>query len=192
MLTDDEKYKKHQDRIQEFYSKYPLCFPKPPYCGFSCGEGWFGPLNELCSKIEQILTRLPEDERGFQVAQVKEKFGGLRFYIDGPKNKEAYDDIQVLIGNAESACYKLCEDCGNPGTRRNSGWIKVRCDDCEKEYYRQRRLQERESIISSRAQESMGDWKSYYDLPKEDKDRLLKEAEKQLLNEGGIKPIDQY
>lgn len=193
-MLNDEDYKKHQQRIQEeFYDAFPLCFPKPPYCGFSCGEGWFGPLKELCKQIEPILAELPEKERHFQVAQVKEKFGGLRFYTDGPKNKEAYKKIQKLVSVAESECSKLCEDCGAVGTRRNEGWIKMRCDECEKKHQRQRRIDERKYIIIRRAQKNMDDdWEKWSDLSKEEKAMLLQEAEEQLLSEGGIRPIEKY
>lgn len=186
-------HEEYQKKIKEFYDSYPLCFPKPPYCGFSCGEGWFGPLKNLCDQIESILIELPEEERRFQVAQVKEKFGGLRFYTDGPKNKEAYDKIQELIKVAERECAVLCEDCGSFGTRRNEGWIKMRCDDCEKEYQRQRRIDERRYIITRRAQKNMNDdWKAYGELSKEERERLHQEAEEQLISEGGIRTLDKY
>jgi hypothetical protein len=45
--------------------------------GFECGDGWYNLLIELCEKIE-CLT----EGTSLQVVavQVKEKFGGLRFY----------------------------------------------------------------------------------------------------------------
>jgi len=60
--------------------------------GFSCGDGWFSILTELSEKIDAI------DKKNVVVAdQVKEKFGGLRFYyhIDG-KNQN-YDSIRFKI-----------------------------------------------------------------------------------------------
>ena len=56
-------------------------------------------------------------------SQVKEKFGGLRFYTNG------YTDvIQGMISMAESMSYRTCEVCGNPGRSNNYGWISTLCD----------------------------------------------------------------
>ena len=57
------------------------------------------------------------------VAQVKEKFGGLRFYI-GAGSDEVYDKIN----EAENKSYSLCEECGQPGKVRHGGWLKTLCD----------------------------------------------------------------
>ena len=58
------------------------------------------------------------------VYQVKEKFGGLRFYI-GESNKK----IDDLISAAEDASYKICDVCGAPGTLRGDKWLRTRCDE---------------------------------------------------------------
>lgn len=116
----------------QFFDAFPLCFPKPPYYGFYVGEGWWPIIKELCSNIESILSELPEKK--FCVEQVKEKFGGLRFYVTHIKDSEANEKIDSLIKEAESKCYKICEECGNAGTIRGKGWVKVRCDCCEEKY----------------------------------------------------------
>lgn len=59
------------------------------------------------------------------VAQVKEKFGGLRFYI-GSGDSKIWDRIQ----EAENESYRTCEDCGDLGKPRRGGWIKTLCDKC--------------------------------------------------------------
>lgn len=60
--------------------------------------------------------------------QVKEKYGTLRFYVN-------YEDgyIRGLISMAESMSGRTCEVCGNPGTRRDGGWIQTLCDEHAKE-----------------------------------------------------------
>ena len=56
-------------------------------------------------------------------SQVKEKFGGLRFYTNG------YTDVvQGMISMAESMSYRTCEVCGSPGRSNNYGWISTLCD----------------------------------------------------------------
>lgn len=56
--------------------------------------------------------------------QVKEKFGGLRFYYEGGD-----DTISEYVAMAEAMSYITCEECGAPGSRSDGGWIKVVCRD---------------------------------------------------------------
>jgi hypothetical protein len=71
---------------------------------------------------------LPEEVRGdVYCAQVKEKFGSLRLYMN---NETPY--ISGAIAMAESMSGHICEVCGEPGQRRSGGWIRTLCDDCEK------------------------------------------------------------
>lgn len=79
------------------------------------GEGWH-PL------LEEIYARLLGNA---YVTQVKEKYGGLRFYVD-------YTDgaTQNFIWNIEEKSYTVCEFCGAPGEPRKGGWIKTLCDKC--------------------------------------------------------------
>jgi hypothetical protein len=62
------------------------------------------------------------------VAQIKEKFGGLRFYYDGGD-----EYISGLVSMAESWATCSCETCGTPGERREGGWIRTLCDTHETE-----------------------------------------------------------
>ena len=61
-----------------------------------------------------------------QITQIKEKFGGLRFYCEG-----ADDNIYGMIDMAEGMSVRICEVCGKPGkmTKSNTNWIHVACDE---------------------------------------------------------------
>lgn len=66
------------------------------------------------------------DEKASQVpvaSQVKEKFGGLRFYVNS-----ATDNQYALISFAESMSYRTCETCGAPGKTYTDGWHTTLCD----------------------------------------------------------------
>jgi hypothetical protein len=56
------------------------------------------------------------------VEQVKEKFGSLSFYYTGGDNT-----IDGMVRMAESMSEVSCEECGAPGKRNHSGWLRVRC-----------------------------------------------------------------
>ena len=93
--------------------------------GFVHGDGWFDLLWQLCERLEPIV-RAAERESGrpFEVLQVKEKFGGLRVYMN-----ISNDAISALIENAELESTQTCEVCGKPRTRRGEGWNTTRCDN---------------------------------------------------------------
>jgi hypothetical protein len=59
-----------------------------------------------------------------KVTQVKEKFGGLRFYYDGG---DVY--IAGLVLMAEQWAIHTCEECGQRGHNRTDlSWHKTLCD----------------------------------------------------------------
>jgi len=109
---------------------------------FGCehGDGWFNLLWRLCEDLEPLVAKY-EKQTGhrFQVVQVKEKFGGLRFYV-----ANANDVIRQRIELAELESLKSCELCGKPGRRRIDGWINVLCDEMptEEQHLAQRRRNE--------------------------------------------------
>ena len=85
------------------------------YC--SCGDGWLQMIHDLISE----LIAAGWDK---QICQIKEKFGGLRFYINAGS-----DEVWTIISNYESLSYKVCETCGEQGELRNDiGWYRTLCD----------------------------------------------------------------
>jgi hypothetical protein len=72
------------------------------------------------------LKRLRWDPyTGFKVDQVKEKFGGLRYYTDSGNSR-----IDGFIRLAERLADVTCEECGKHGKERPGGWIRTLCDSC--------------------------------------------------------------
>ncbi len=92
--------------------------------GFQHGDGWFNLVWQLCERLEPLVA-VTEQEGGcsFRVLQVKEKFGGLRFYTTFGNAA-----ISALIETAEAESCHICELCGQPGIRRGASWITTRCD----------------------------------------------------------------
>lgn len=81
------------------------------------GPGW----HQLLHNLEAQLNQLDPD---FELRQVKEKFGGLRYYADS--DAEGFRD---LIRVAEEASSHLCEECGKHGeTKSMHGWLKTLCN----------------------------------------------------------------
>jgi hypothetical protein len=90
------------------------------------GEKMYGGSGDIITQGEIDLRKQIMDEEASKVpvaVQIKEKFGGLRFYVQAATNKH-YDYISF----AESMSYRTCEVCGAPGKRYTDGWHKVLCD----------------------------------------------------------------
>ena len=113
-LSEDELRTKYPDLLKDVW--------------FECSDGWFDILDALCGNIENHLESVrrkdPEDPLlQISISQIKEKFGGLRFYTSFTD-----DTISGMIRMAESMSYRVCEMCGNPGRSRKGGWIMTLCD----------------------------------------------------------------
>jgi hypothetical protein len=109
---------------QEMQEYFPKVFPKifsGKYGGIAVGPGWFDLLNSACQLIQSHLDWKP-DVPQVVAQQVKEKFGGLRFYVQGGD-----DYTQGIIAMAEHMSGKVCEDCGAPGETGGQGWITTLC-----------------------------------------------------------------
>jgi len=137
MTKDLEK--KLFDRFSFFHPEESLSQSLMAF-GFECGSGWFNLIWSLCEDIDRIIKK---ENFSIKVVQVKEKFGGLRFYwifkesnydiLDDDKIDEIFDKIESLINKAEERSYQVCEVCGAKGSLRKNGWLKTLCDNCNKE-----------------------------------------------------------
>jgi len=85
--------------------------------GFMCSDGWY----KLIYKLSKDIVAL---DKKVEATEVKEKFGGLRFYIS-PAKAEVHD----LVDKAEEESYKICEECGEKGKLRDKlPWILTLCN----------------------------------------------------------------
>jgi hypothetical protein len=98
--------------------------------GFCCGDGWYEILDSLCGHIQSHIDWQNKNHEKHPVVeqvvavQVKEKFGGLRFYYDGGD-----ETIRGMVRMAESWAANTCETCGDKGKHRvDGGWHYVSCD----------------------------------------------------------------
>lgn len=80
-------------------------------------KGWLPIVSDLVGAMPQHI----------RVAQVKSKFGGLRFYY------HPYDpEFEEVVRQAEERASKTCEDCGEPGRHTVIGfWHATLCPECE-------------------------------------------------------------
>jgi hypothetical protein len=89
------------------------------------GNALYGTRIVTQEDIDEAKLKMDEEAEKVPVAaQVKEKFGGLRFYVD-----RATDEQYNYITFAECMSYRTCEQCGKPGTYYPFGWHHVACDE---------------------------------------------------------------
>lgn len=124
MSYTEQQYDEFAKRMEE---KYPKMFAGQ-YGGFAVGTGWWPIIETLCANIQSHTDWWNKNHEKHPVVeqvvveQIKEKFGGLRFYYSGGDEK-----IQGMVRMAEAWADRSCEECGAPGTSGGKGWIKTLC-----------------------------------------------------------------
>lgn len=105
--------------------------------GFDCGDGWEPLVRRLSERLEGVIRMDGGDARALQV---KEKFGGLRFYIGmGFRSEENALRVEEAIQEAEEESLRTCEECGREGKVRGGGWLTCLCEGCWGEVLEARR-----------------------------------------------------
>ena len=131
----------------QLFERYPILFAdrdkssrESMMCyGLSCHNGWFTLVDNLCASIEPKIRawkdQNPDSDTHPRLAQVKEKFGGLCFYmvdLDPDEVGEGfYHEVMDLIFLAVQESYTICEICESHGEiRRDLKWHRTLCEKC--------------------------------------------------------------
>jgi hypothetical protein len=120
------------ENTKKLYEKYPKIFAQKDLTirescmpwGFECGDGWYMLIDKLCECLQFHIDKNSHPQ--VEAVQVKEKFGGLRFYTN---NADEY--LTGHIDFAESMSMEICEVCGSTkDVEQTKGWIKTICTKC--------------------------------------------------------------
>jgi len=130
-----------EEREKYLVNKFPLIYGKDgldqretcySQFGFECGDGWFRIIYWLSKYIQRLIDSNNEYAKKYpdqykpipqvKALQVKEKFGGLRFYYSGGD-----DHINAVVSFVESISYSICETTGKTEDvgYNTKGWIKT-------------------------------------------------------------------
>ena len=85
------------------------------FIGFYPPVGWY-------RLILNLHKKLVEENPTYYIIQVKEKFGGLRYYT-GEMTEKGWG----LVGAAEKKSSRTCERCGRAGRQTSRGYIATLC-----------------------------------------------------------------
>jgi len=89
-------------------------------------KGWRPMVIELNEKLRAI-------DPSYRIDQIKEKFGGLRYYVAFCDDCSLDDAKKMndLIEQAEENSYEVCQTCGAAGRMRvTKGYLHAECDAC--------------------------------------------------------------
>lgn len=95
------------------------------------GAGWQPLIDDLHGKLVEL-------DPGYRVDQIKEKWGGLRYYLTPTEDADlpALSEMWDLVWAAEEKSLTICEDCGATGgavtTQASPGgyWVRTLCTGC--------------------------------------------------------------
>ncbi len=126
-------------------------------CHLDIGSGWYDLVATICNGIlthedsikawNEILKKRGEPEKEFhpvKAVQIKEKFGGLRFYVSGGD-----EFIRGVIFTAEAMSRKICENCGERGKTSNEGWMVTLCDKHHEERRWRKQNESQTTVLSN-------------------------------------------
>lgn len=89
--------------------------------GVIAPDGW----QKIVEETDAMLDYLDPE---YKILQVKEKFGGLRYYFDTNKTGVVSKIMHALANEAERRSTHVCETCGKWGETRDLSWIRTLCD----------------------------------------------------------------
>ena len=123
-------------KFLDWINDYPLqlfhCLPNHTELD-AMDAGWRKAFGiQICKEIRAaLLSHGWKYLFAYRITQIKEKFGGLRWY-----DYNGTHEIQEIISKYEDISERTCIDCGKPATKISKGWICPYCDDCigDREY----------------------------------------------------------
>lgn len=137
-----------QSVLDLYFEAYPRMRPD---IGCYIGAGWHPAVLDALQQLQALAARTGVDIRP---RQIKEKFGGLRLYIDvaehsiagvevdegpdttrlrpGARAGSVREQANAIVRRAEVVTATLCESCGAPAAElsRLAGYVCRRCPAC--------------------------------------------------------------
>lgn len=113
---------------------------------YECGNGWEPLILEVKELVDKYNSNLPNNKEPLEFIQIKEKWGGLRIYLNYYPNNFA-----DMLEGIEERSWSICEYCGtdkNVTKERTHGWVMSLCPSCrKKELERHNQLFSKEELL---------------------------------------------
>ena len=94
----------------------------------SMPKGWFKAFGiKMLDEIREfMLLNNPKFLYQYTITDIKEKYGGLRWYDEGTP-----EGMYEIINKYTKLSYYICVWCGEVATHTTDGWIMPVCDECD-------------------------------------------------------------
>jgi hypothetical protein len=100
----------------ELYQEYYLPMTKTCMCwGFEVPDAWEPVIRRLSGELKALIEKTPQGYELYRAVQVKEKWGGLRFYMSSET-----DEMSEAIETAEKELWEIEKG-------RDSSWGAMEC-----------------------------------------------------------------
>ena len=148
LIEQRRKVKENKKLIEEF----PFLLPKNRFTGNlisgydyefteldSMPSGWRKAFGlQMCREIKDCLIRNNFPLGQYQITDIKQKYGSLRWYDNGHP-----EEMDKIIDKYEDLSMCYCIDCGEPARYVTEGYISFLCENCiSKRTFNYRRLSE--------------------------------------------------
>jgi hypothetical protein len=97
------------DTIKEILGRIKTSFGQT----ISCDKGWYPLIEECHSELKAV-------DPNYEILQIKEKFGGLRYYFE-TLDADNYPKMHEIVRKYEAKSFTVCEVTGNGGTLHKKG-----------------------------------------------------------------------
>ena len=104
----------YPEYLAPILDRFDPTFPQ----AIDCGKGWW-PI------LADIDTQLAKIDPDYRIYQIKEKFGGLRYYF-APSFPDRAPQMNALVTEFEHKCAQTCEATGKEGVLMiRNGYFKT-------------------------------------------------------------------
>lgn len=123
-VPDDAK--EYEEDFIDILNRIPIGWGR----WISCDSGWYKLIIEAHNMLKYI-------DPNYEIHQIKEKFGGLRYYYQSsfPYGSLPQTIMDAIINHAEGVAESTCEVCGiydcfEVKNRDRNRWYKTLCKKC--------------------------------------------------------------
>lgn len=129
------------DEYLEVLERIRPHFDRGVFAGFYIPQGWL-------LLVSQLNDRLEKRDPCYLLGQAKEKFGGLRYYLEVDWSRpeglsddeyeslmdsrwQVLEEMREIVTEYEVRSLSTCQTCGDINARpRDWGWVATLCDRC--------------------------------------------------------------
>ena len=128
-------YRIEEEFLKELKDKYPKLYKTKIWAEFS--PGWYPLIKDLSKEIYDLYESWGDRYETYPfVAQMKEKFGGLRYYMYyGELTEEDHKKLSEIVDRYERKSYTICEVCSEQGKNdvNQNLYYRTLCSKCRDE-----------------------------------------------------------